>query len=198
MSENGEIYTAGKNFTLPPAVMALKNSTSARNWQKLFVGPKNARTITKVFVHCKRHKRSWKTLQTLKQHENRENTLKSHDWKTMKTLKTWKNFEKPWEITWKKRKRTLKYHENHESPWKPKKRLLKTINTMKTPWTRSSSLFSWSASSAPIQEQLWPTEVLTEVNSTGAFACIQFYFDWWRVGELSCDRCSAARNCAVL
>ena len=93
----------------------------------------------------------------------------------MKTLKTWKNFEKPWEITWKKRKRTLKYHENHESPWKPKKRLLKTRNTMKTPWTRSSSLFSWSASSAPIQEQLWPTEVLTEVNSTGTFACIQFY-----------------------
>ena len=116
----------------------------------------------------------------------------------MKTIKTWKNFEKPWEITWKKRKRTLKYHENHESPWKPKKRLLKTRNTMKTPWTRSSSLFSWSASSAPIQEQLWPTEVLTEVNSTGAFACIQFYFDWWRVGELSCDRCSAAGNCAVL
>ena len=29
MSENGEIYTAGKNFTLPPAVMAVTNSTSA-------------------------------------------------------------------------------------------------------------------------------------------------------------------------
>ena len=28
MSENGEIYTADKNFTLPPAVKALKNSTS--------------------------------------------------------------------------------------------------------------------------------------------------------------------------
>ena len=28
MSENGEIYTAGKNFTLPPAVTALTNSTS--------------------------------------------------------------------------------------------------------------------------------------------------------------------------
>ena len=27
-SVNGEIYTAGKNFTLPPAVTALKNSTS--------------------------------------------------------------------------------------------------------------------------------------------------------------------------
>ena len=29
MSENGEIYTAGKNFTLPPAVTALTNITSA-------------------------------------------------------------------------------------------------------------------------------------------------------------------------
>ena len=29
MSENGEIYTAGKNFTLPPALTALTNSTSA-------------------------------------------------------------------------------------------------------------------------------------------------------------------------
>ena len=29
MSENGEIYTADKNFTLPPAVTALTNSTSA-------------------------------------------------------------------------------------------------------------------------------------------------------------------------
>ena len=28
MSENGEIYTADKNFTLPPAVPALTNSTS--------------------------------------------------------------------------------------------------------------------------------------------------------------------------
>ena len=28
MSENGEIYTAGKDFTLPPAVKALTNSTS--------------------------------------------------------------------------------------------------------------------------------------------------------------------------
>ena len=30
MSENGEIYTADKNFTLPPAVTALTNSTSAQ------------------------------------------------------------------------------------------------------------------------------------------------------------------------
>ena len=29
MSENGEIYTGGKNFTLPPAVTALTNLTSA-------------------------------------------------------------------------------------------------------------------------------------------------------------------------
>ena len=28
MSENGEIYTAGKNLTLPPALTALSNSTS--------------------------------------------------------------------------------------------------------------------------------------------------------------------------
>ena len=28
MSENGEIYTAGKNLTLPPALTALTNSTS--------------------------------------------------------------------------------------------------------------------------------------------------------------------------
>jgi len=36
MSENGEIYTAGKNFTLPPAVTALTNSTSA----KIIIGQK--------------------------------------------------------------------------------------------------------------------------------------------------------------
>ena len=28
MSENGEIYTAGKNFTLPPALTGWTNSTS--------------------------------------------------------------------------------------------------------------------------------------------------------------------------
>ena len=28
MSENGEMYTAGKNFTLPPALTAWTNSTS--------------------------------------------------------------------------------------------------------------------------------------------------------------------------
>ena len=31
MSENGEIFTTGKNFTLPPAVTALTNSTSVSN-----------------------------------------------------------------------------------------------------------------------------------------------------------------------
>ena len=38
MSENGEIYTAGKNFTLPPALTALTNSNSDRTkgkWQVL-------------------------------------------------------------------------------------------------------------------------------------------------------------------
>ena len=34
MSENGKIYTAGKNFTLPPAVTALTNSTSAFEYPK--------------------------------------------------------------------------------------------------------------------------------------------------------------------
>ena len=31
MSENGEIYTAGKNFTLPPALTALTNFTSGEH-----------------------------------------------------------------------------------------------------------------------------------------------------------------------
>ena len=30
MSENGEIYTAGKNFTLPPALTGWTNSTSVK------------------------------------------------------------------------------------------------------------------------------------------------------------------------
>ena len=33
MSENGEIYTAGKNFTLPPALTAWTNSTSGKMWK---------------------------------------------------------------------------------------------------------------------------------------------------------------------
>ena len=36
MSENGEIYTAGKKFTLPPAVTALTNSTSGVQFLDLF------------------------------------------------------------------------------------------------------------------------------------------------------------------
>ena len=32
MSENGEIYTAGKNFTLPPTLTAWTNSTSVQSW----------------------------------------------------------------------------------------------------------------------------------------------------------------------
>ena len=35
MSENGEIYTAGKNFTLPPAVTGVTNITSDNGvWMK--------------------------------------------------------------------------------------------------------------------------------------------------------------------
>ena len=36
MSENGEIYTAGKNFTLPPALTAWTNSTSGCDDKKLW------------------------------------------------------------------------------------------------------------------------------------------------------------------
>ena len=36
MSENGEIYTAGKNFTLPPALTALTNSNSEFQIQNVF------------------------------------------------------------------------------------------------------------------------------------------------------------------
>ena len=37
MSENGEIYTAGKYFTLPPALTAWTNSTSVNGWIQYFV-----------------------------------------------------------------------------------------------------------------------------------------------------------------
>ena len=37
MSENGEIYTAGKNFTLPPAVTAVTNSTSGHDIHLMMV-----------------------------------------------------------------------------------------------------------------------------------------------------------------
>ena len=36
MSENGEIYTAGKNFTLPLAVKAVTNLTSVRHFHLTF------------------------------------------------------------------------------------------------------------------------------------------------------------------
>ena len=35
MSENGKIYTAGKNFTLPPARTAVTNLTSAHIYNKI-------------------------------------------------------------------------------------------------------------------------------------------------------------------
>ena len=41
MSENGEIYTAGKNFTLPPALTALTNSTSALSCPGQLITPKH-------------------------------------------------------------------------------------------------------------------------------------------------------------
>ena len=37
MSEHGEIYTAGKNFTLPPAVTAWTNSTSGWTVMKMMM-----------------------------------------------------------------------------------------------------------------------------------------------------------------
>ena len=167
----GKILHCGRqwrHWKIPPLLEIGKNYS---------LGQKNARTITKVFVHCKRHKRSWKTLQTLKKHENHENTLKSHE----KTLENHENLENMKEL-WKTMRNNLKKTKKDlEIPWKPWESLKTEEKTFKNhkhhenTWTRSSSLFSWSASSAPIQEQLWPTEVLTEVNSTGAFACIQFY-----------------------
>ena len=49
MSENGEIYTAGKNFTLPSALTAWTNSTSEMNnrneqWVESLVGDEGATT----------------------------------------------------------------------------------------------------------------------------------------------------------
>ena len=37
MSETGEIYTAGKNFTLPPALTGWTNSNSAIIQQMMFI-----------------------------------------------------------------------------------------------------------------------------------------------------------------
>ena len=52
MSENGEIYTAGKNFTLPPALTAWTNSTSAA--QKLLQFSVEALRLSQVLLssHC--------------------------------------------------------------------------------------------------------------------------------------------------
>ena len=51
MSENGEIYTAGKNFTLPPAVTAWTDSTSdpfVLRIQKKIVGLGDRVSISKL------------------------------------------------------------------------------------------------------------------------------------------------------
>ena len=61
MSENREIYTTVKNFTLPPAVTALTNLTSVLKMQKSFMVEKETLVITmcddfdqdgKVFLGC--------------------------------------------------------------------------------------------------------------------------------------------------
>ena len=64
MSENGEIYTVGKKFTLPPAVTALTNFTSANvhffyftfssNAGSVKTGPKDEEEFEKEIVesHC--------------------------------------------------------------------------------------------------------------------------------------------------
>ena len=63
MSENGEIYTTGKNFTLPPALTAWTNSTSVLH----------VNTILLIFGHLM----SLKTiLNCLKIYLN----LKLYDW----------------------------------------------------------------------------------------------------------------------
>ena len=56
MSENGEIYTASKNFTLPPALTALTNFTSVleilpkiKSFQKKF------KTCWNFIVFCSQH-----------------------------------------------------------------------------------------------------------------------------------------------
>ena len=51
MSENGEIYTAGKNFTLPPAVTAWTNSISVKYLLKEDKDKKSEKdTMTKATV----------------------------------------------------------------------------------------------------------------------------------------------------
>ena len=43
MSENGELYTAGKNFTLPRALTAWTNSTSGSSRREHFIFLVNVR-----------------------------------------------------------------------------------------------------------------------------------------------------------
>ena len=59
MSENGDIYTAGKNFTLPPAVTALTNSTSALLHIKL------AQTVTNFSAKIVRVSQSGRAIKKL-------------------------------------------------------------------------------------------------------------------------------------
>ena len=47
MSENGEIYTGGKNFTLPPALTALTNSTSGH--ERMFNNLLTIESVKKKF-----------------------------------------------------------------------------------------------------------------------------------------------------
>ena len=52
MSENGEIYTAGKNFTLPPALTGWTNSTSGLITIKCFFAVEFFRSLLKpVSLH---------------------------------------------------------------------------------------------------------------------------------------------------
>ena len=66
MSENGEIYTADKNFTLPPAVTALTNSTSVQSEEKgslpafrIAPAPKRKRIPLLMIAVVTRKKNSW-------------------------------------------------------------------------------------------------------------------------------------------
>ena len=61
MSENGEIYTAGKNVTLLPAVTAWTNSTSAiksiciniHGGKRIIVNPSDQYDRIDIIIHCK-------------------------------------------------------------------------------------------------------------------------------------------------
>ena len=51
MSENGEIYTAGKNFTLPPALTALIDSNSVGQSIDIALEPTFVSQISKAWIH---------------------------------------------------------------------------------------------------------------------------------------------------